>query len=98
MPVSSAFSNSKSSAYLSHVIGHEGPNSLLSQLIKEGLAQQLSSGSSSRLHQSFDQFKVSISLTQEGETNINKVLERVYMFINQIRSEGVKEYIYREFQ
>ena len=42
----------KSTTYLSHIIGHEGPNSLLSQLIKEDLANKLSAGSSPRLNQS----------------------------------------------
>lgn len=31
--------------YLSHLIGHEGPGSLLSLLIREGLALELSCGS-----------------------------------------------------
>ena len=30
--------------YLSHVIGHEGPNSLLSELKRQGLAIALSAG------------------------------------------------------
>ena len=98
LPPSALFSVKKSSFYLSHVIGHEGPNSLLSQLINEGLAQKLSAGHNNRMNQSFDQFNVQISLTQEGENNIMKVIERVYMFINQIREEGAKDYIYEEFQ
>lgn len=50
MPVSTTFSKKKSCNYLSHSIGHEGPNSLLSQLIKDSLATGLSAGSSSRLN------------------------------------------------
>ena len=67
MPISTTFSREKSSSYFSHSIGHEGPNSLLSQLIKDSLATGLSAGSSSRLNQAFDMFSVSISLTDKGE-------------------------------
>lgn len=35
--------------YITHVIGHEGPNSLLSELIKQGLALSLSCGTETRL-------------------------------------------------
>lgn len=40
---------SKPLHYLSHVIGHEGPNSLLSELISQGLVTGLSAGASDRL-------------------------------------------------
>ena len=35
--------------YIGHVIGHEGKNSLLSYLIKKGLATNLMAGPSNRL-------------------------------------------------
>lgn len=82
MPPQTTFCQKKSSSYLSHVLGHEGPNSLLSQLIKEGLCQSLMAGSTSRMNQSFDQFNLTLSLTSAGEGDIMKVIERVYMFIN----------------
>jgi len=52
--------------YLSHVIGHEGPNSLLSTLISEGLASGLSSGEAPRLNYQKSGLKISIVLTQYG--------------------------------
>jgi insulysin len=42
MPSASAKWRSKPLNYISHVVGHEGPNSLLSELIKQGLATSLS--------------------------------------------------------
>jgi len=36
-------------AYISHLIGHEGKNSLLSELIKQDLATSISSGNYKRL-------------------------------------------------
>lgn len=55
-------------------------------------------GSNARMNQSFDQFSVTMSLTAASEQNIMQVIERIYMFINKIRAEGVKDYIYEEFQ
>jgi len=50
LPVSTELNKSKSNEYLSQVFGHEGPNSLLSQLIKEDLATDLSAYAESRLN------------------------------------------------
>ena len=50
MPVTSTFDRVKSCRYLSHVLGHEGPNSLLSELIRQELATTLSAGSHPRLN------------------------------------------------
>ena len=66
-PVSKIYDKKKSSKYISHVLGHEGPNSLLSLLIKKNLATGLSSGSSQRMNEAIDQFSLNITLTQEGE-------------------------------
>ena len=96
MPVSTLDCKKKSAQYLSHVFGHEGPNSLMSQLVKDALATGLTAGSSSRLNQSFDIFTVTISLTDKGEKDYQRVMELVYMYINQIRNLGPQEYIYKE--
>ena len=82
MPVSRMASKKKSAHYLSHVFGHEGPNSLLSELIRASLATGLSAGSSARLNQSFDIFSITISLTDKGEKDYKRVMELVYMYIN----------------
>jgi insulysin len=46
LPYSDHLWREKPGGYISYILGHEGPNSLLSYLIKEGLAISLSSGSS----------------------------------------------------
>ena len=58
------FYRSKPGSYASHVLGHEGPGSLLSSLKKMGWASALSAGCSD--FGSFSQFQVSISLTEEA--------------------------------
>jgi len=54
MPESASTWRAKSPNYLSHVFGHEGPNSLFSALVKQGLATWLSAGGSQKLGLSID--------------------------------------------
>lgn len=82
MPETLSKSQTKPVNYLSHVIGHEGPNSLLSTLIKEGLAAALSSGEANRLNFQKSGLKISITLTQKGVQNWEQVLKIVFAFIN----------------
>ena len=96
LPGSGHFNKSKNSKYLSHILGHEGPNSLTSLLFKEGLAHALSAGANGRLNCAFDEFSLTISLTEQGETDYLKVIEFVYMFINQIKKEGPQQYVFDE--
>lgn len=55
-------------SYLSHLFGHEGKNSLLSWLKKEGLAMGLSAGGSHMLN-CMSNFSVNVSLTKKGLEN-----------------------------
>ena len=85
----------KPNDYLSHVMGHEGKNSLLSYLIQLGLANGITTSYSHR-YSEIDQFKVNITLTNEGEKDYMRVLEILFSYINRIRAEGFKEYIFKE--
>ena len=62
---------------MSHLFGHEGENSLLSYLISEGLALELSSGYDHELW-NFSTFSVDITLTKKGLENYEKVIEAVF--------------------
>jgi len=70
---------SKPLDYLSHLFGHEGENSLLSYLISEGLALELSAGGDHELW-SFSAFEVTITLTQKGLENYEQVIEAVFQY------------------
>ena len=81
--------------YHSHLFGHEGPNSLLSYLIAEGLALELSSGYDHELW-SFDNFYIDITLSQKGMQNVEKVVEAVFHYAKIVRDKGVQQYIFDE--
>lgn len=85
LPPSKNLWREKPNSYISHVLGHEGPNSLLSQLISEGLATALMAGGSNRMQQAIDQYRLDITLTEKGELYYERVLELTYMFINTMK-------------
>jgi insulysin len=62
---------------MSHLFGHEGENSLLSYLISEGLALELSAGGDHELH-SFSTFAIEVMLTKKGVENYEKVVEAIF--------------------
>ena len=49
LPPSKEMWREKPNSYIAHILGHEGPHSLLSQIIREGLATALNSSSSNRM-------------------------------------------------
>eukprot|EP00051_Salpingoeca_urceolata_P020395 m.305495 g.305495 ORF g.305495 m.305495 type:complete len:196 (-) comp19611_c0_seq17:2078-2665(-) len=63
--------------YLSHLIGHEGPGSLLAHLKDDGLADGLTAGTSYSFD-AFSIFKVTIKLTEFGAEHPGKVLAALY--------------------
>jgi secreted Zn-dependent insulinase-like peptidase len=58
----------------------------------------LSSGCSSRLNEAIDEFTIVINLTDAGEQNYSKVIELVYMNINKLRQEEIKEHVFEEIK
>lgn len=89
---------SKSAEYLTHVLGHEGPNSLFSHLSRLGLATWISSGSALKLNKSVELLAIDIGPTEKGEQDLMYLMEQVYMFIDRIKQDGVQDYIFEEFQ
>ena len=65
--------------YFSHLFGHEGQNSLLSYLISEGLALELSAYSDNELW-TLSSFFIDITLTEKGLESINDVIEATFKY------------------
>jgi insulysin len=64
--------------YYSHLFGYEGSNSLLSYLIKEGLALELASEGSHCI--AYWSFEVEITLTLKGYREYEKVILAVFEY------------------
>ncbi len=74
---------------MANLIGHEGQDSLLALLKREGYAEGLAAGPGiSDGKQS--SFHISINLTPRGERHWPKVAELVFDYIELIRSEGIE--------
>lgn len=71
--------DSKPISYFSHLVGHEGENSLLSYLREHGWALSLSSGPYHMLNGA-SALNVSIQLTELGLTSYTSVIEAVFAY------------------
>ena len=74
--------------YLSHLFGHEGENSLLSWLMREGLALELSSYCDHELN-CISTFSIDITLTKKGLQEYERVVAAVFRYAQVIRDAGV---------
>ncbi|KAF9978161.1 Insulinase (Peptidase M16) [Actinomortierella ambigua] len=81
--------------YLTHAIGHESEGSILSLLKKRGWANGLSAGTLQG-GIGFEFFKISVDLTQEGLAHYEDVTCTIFQYIDLLRQEGVRPYIWNE--
>jgi len=81
--------------YVSHLIGHEGPGSVLSYLKQKGWANSLGASVNEELSD-FATFDVTVELTSKGLKNIDDVVEAVFSYIRMLRKERIPEYIFDE--
>ncbi|KAI9687438.1 MAG: Insulinase (Peptidase M16) [Bogoriella megaspora] len=88
---------SQPSRYLSHLIGHEGPGSILSLLKSKGWANDLSSGSMS-ICPGAAFFTVSIKLTKDGLLHYKDIVKVIFQYISLLREEPPKKWIHDEMK
>ncbi|CAH1784511.1 unnamed protein product [Owenia fusiformis] len=81
--------------YLGHLVGHEGPGSLLSELKNRGWVNTLVGGSQSGA-KGFEFFILNVDLTEEGIEHIDDIVTLVFQYFNLLRKEGAKEWIFNE--
>jgi insulysin len=95
IPSPSAYKDSQPVSYIANLIGHEGQGSLLSTLKEDELVDSLSAGSH------FDTqkdaiFMVNMTLTQKGLQAPEKVLEKLFSYIDLVKKEGLKKIYFDE--
>jgi insulysin len=81
--------------YFSHLLGHEGPNSLLSYLKREGLAMELSAYHDHDIW-SVSTFAIDVTLTKKGLEQYERVISAVFKYAQILRDAGVQEYVFNE--
>ncbi len=83
------------SRYISHLIGHEGPGSLLAYIKEKGLATSLSSGAS-ELCPGTSMFSVDIRLTESGLKNYREIVNTVFQYIALVKDQTPQQWIVDE--
>ncbi|KAL2828052.1 Metalloenzyme, LuxS/M16 peptidase-like protein [Aspergillus cavernicola] len=85
------------SRYISHLIGHEGPGSILAHIKAKGWANGLSAGVMP-ICPGAAFFTVSVRLTQEGLKQYQEVVKVVFEYIAMIKEREPEEWIYDEMK
>ncbi|KAI9781095.1 MAG: Insulinase (Peptidase M16) [Peltula sp. TS41687] len=83
--------------YLSHLIGHEAPGSVLAYIKGRGWATGLSAGST-QICPGSSLFEVSIRLTEEGLKNYKAIVQVIFQYISLIRESGPQAWIFDEMK
>lgn len=83
------------SRYISHLIGHEGPGSLLAYIKAKGWANGLSAGPSP-VGPGSSFFEVSIKLTEEGLKIYQQVVEATFQYISLMKESPPQKWIFDE--
>ncbi|XP_072943184.1 insulin-degrading enzyme isoform X2 [Epargyreus clarus] len=81
--------------YLSHLLGHEGPGSLLSALKAKGWCNSLVGGTRIGAR-GFGFFGVQVDLTEKGTEHIDEIVELVFQYIAMVRREGAQRWVWEE--
>ncbi|EGC46859.1 a-pheromone processing metallopeptidase Ste23 [Histoplasma capsulatum var. duboisii H88] len=89
--------DSKPARYISHLIGHEGPGSILAHIKAKGWAYGLSAGPIPICPGSAF-FTISIRLTEDGISNYQEVIKTVFQYISILKSRVPEEWIFEEMK
>jgi insulysin len=85
----------KPSEYVAHLLGHEGPRSLLSYLKRKGWAYTLGCSNTEELSD-FETFDVVVGLTPRGLAAIDSIVEAVFSFVTMLQKRPIPDYVFQE--
>lgn len=90
-------SASQPSRYISHLIGHEGPGSILSYIKAKGWANSLSAGAMP-VCPGTAFFTISVRLTQEGLLKQREIVKAILQYIAMIKEGEPQQWIFDEMK
>jgi insulysin len=85
----------KADAYICHLLGHEGPGSLLSYLKQVGWANAVGCSSQNELSD-FETLDISVDLTSQGLAAAKDVTGAIFSYLSMLRKEPIPDYIFSE--
>ncbi|XP_064631223.1 insulin-degrading enzyme-like isoform X2 [Lineus longissimus] len=83
--------------YLGHLIGHEGPGSLLSELKARGWVNLVVAGQKAGA-KGFMFFVVNVDLTEEGIDHVDDIVLLTFQYLNMVKKEGTPDWVFKECQ
>ncbi|KAJ9639866.1 metalloprotease [Coniosporium tulheliwenetii] len=83
--------------YISHLIGHEGPGSILAYIKGKGWANSLAAGPMP-LCPGSSLFSISVRLTEDGLKHYQEVATTVFQYISMLRESAPQEWIFDEIK
>jgi secreted Zn-dependent insulinase-like peptidase len=89
--------SAKPLSYIANLLGDEGPGSLLALLKERGWAEGLSAGGG-LTYETYGTFEVTISLTESGLKNYQRIGAWLFALVRKIRDEGVASWVFDEQQ
>jgi insulysin len=89
------FYESQPSRYLSHLLGHEGPGSILALIRAKGWASELGAGGCT-LCPGAGLFTVYIFLTEEGLKRYKEVIKLVFQYVGLMRDQPPQKWVVKE--
>lgn len=95
LPGIDQFYSRKPLTFISHLLGNEGPGSLLSYLKNAGLANNLSAGGGVNGY-NFKDYSISIQLTDKGLKQLDTVIDCAFEYIKLINTQGLEAWRYQE--
>ncbi len=95
LPAVREYWRAKPVQYIGHLLGHEGPGSLLAVLKAKGWAQGLSAGLGFN-HSSSASMSIDIQLTPAGLEHQDEILALVFADIKLIRDKGIQRWVFDE--
>ncbi|XP_032591237.1 insulin-degrading enzyme isoform X1 [Drosophila grimshawi] len=81
--------------YLTHLIGHEGKGSILSELRRLGWCNDLMAGHQN-IQNGFGFFDIAVDLTQDGLAHVDDIVKIIFQYLCLLRKEGPKKWIFDE--
>ncbi|KAH9898898.1 ubiquitin carboxyl-terminal hydrolase-like protein [Xylariomycetidae sp. FL2044] len=84
------------SRYISHLVGHEGPGSIMAYIKGKGWANSLSAGAYSICPGTPGIFDCQVRLTKEGLKNYKEVVKVFFQYVSLLRESPPQDWIFDE--
>lgn len=97
IPKTDAFVSKAPLTYIGHLLGHEGPTSLLNRFKQLGWATGLQAGRSIAMTSS-QSMSVNVSLTPEGYKNRQQIIADILSAIRRLELDGLEEWRFKELK